>query len=477
MKNKKLLSFMAVIAIGTSQMIAADYYVAANGNDANPGTEAQPFGSPEMAFLSLIPGEPTTIHLQKDATFTVGSIRLEDDCIVKLVGDNSTLKAAATPGREGGEGSRILRIGKGAEAEISGVNFVNGRQVGYFAGGAIFDLGKKLIIDNCSFVNNEAGSAGGAVASRGHYVKITNSFFDGNYTIGGGSTGGAINMVGNADAENFGELHVENCAFVNTEITEGGGHATVIGIYDPCEDVCYSLTGKLSVINCTFLNSKNVQAYQADIDIADNGDCEFLMVNNTIVGSDCGLRLFFQDAPCYMFNNFIYANKAGITTELSIAESDREGITAVNNVIIGGEQAVNEYVDDPMLNGNGNTLGLAKDNSLASFGMAATVTRDGNIGYMAIGQTSKLIDKGLDDSSEYTGTNRIPATDCRGVANGKKDIGAYEYGNNNGVSAIVTNDANAPVVYYNLQGVQVAEPANGLFIERRGNSVRKVIIK
>lgn len=45
-----------------------------------------------------------------------------------------------------------------------------------------------------------------------------------------------------------------------------------------------------------------------------------------------------------------------------------------------------------------------------------------------------------------------------------------------GVSAIEA-DSNVPAVYYNLQGVEVAEPANGLFIEVRGNQVRKVTLK
>lgn len=45
-----------------------------------------------------------------------------------------------------------------------------------------------------------------------------------------------------------------------------------------------------------------------------------------------------------------------------------------------------------------------------------------------------------------------------------------------GVSDIVV-DANAPKVYYNLQGVEVANPANGLYIVRQGNKVSKVLVK
>lgn len=45
-----------------------------------------------------------------------------------------------------------------------------------------------------------------------------------------------------------------------------------------------------------------------------------------------------------------------------------------------------------------------------------------------------------------------------------------------GVSS-VTVDNNAPAVYYNLQGVRVDNPGNGLYIRRQGNTVTKVMAK
>ena len=38
-------------------------------------------------------------------------------------------------------------------------------------------------------------------------------------------------------------------------------------------------------------------------------------------------------------------------------------------------------------------------------------------------------------------------------------------------------DENAPVEYYNLQGVRVANPANGIFIKRQGSKVTKIYVK
>ena len=38
------------------------------------------------------------------------------------------------------------------------------------------------------------------------------------------------------------------------------------------------------------------------------------------------------------------------------------------------------------------------------------------------------------------------------------------------------NNDNAPVEYFNLQGIRVDNPENGLFIRRQGNKVEKIIL-
>lgn len=43
--------------------------------------------------------------------------------------------------------------------------------------------------------------------------------------------------------------------------------------------------------------------------------------------------------------------------------------------------------------------------------------------------------------------------------------------------ADITVDENAPVEYFNLQGVKVAEPANGIFIRRQGAKTEKIMVK
>ena len=53
----------------------------------------------------------------------------------------------------------------------------------------------------------------------------------------------------------------------------------------------------------------------------------------------------------------------------------------------------------------------------------------------------------------------------------------YVYYTGGSSVAEVAVDANAAVEYFNLQGVRVANPENGLFIRRQGNNVSKVYVK
>ncbi len=45
------------------------------------------------------------------------------------------------------------------------------------------------------------------------------------------------------------------------------------------------------------------------------------------------------------------------------------------------------------------------------------------------------------------------------------------------IETVEAADADAPVEFFNLQGVRVANPENGLFIRRQGNKVEKVVIR
>lgn len=64
---------------------------------------------------------------------------------------------------------------------------------------------------------------------------------------------------------------------------------------------------------------------------------------------------------------------------------------------------------------------------------------------------------------KYTGTQQINAIEVEC----KNDLSGIEN---------ILDDVNAPVEYYNLQGMKVENPANGLYIRRQGNKATKIIL-
>ena len=61
------------------------------------------------------------------------------------------------------------------------------------------------------------------------------------------------------------------------------------------------------------------------------------------------------------------------------------------------------------------------------------------------------------------------------VVNSDQKLISLNYpGAESAIESIEANDTNAPVEYFNLQGIRVANPENGIFIRRQGNQVSKV---
>lgn len=56
-------------------------------------------------------------------------------------------------------------------------------------------------------------------------------------------------------------------------------------------------------------------------------------------------------------------------------------------------------------------------------------------------------------------------------------IGVTSDGQTTGIEAVDADSADAAVEYFNLQGVRVAAPVEGLYIRRQGNKVEKVLVK
>ena len=83
-------------------------------------------------------------------------------------------------------------------------------------------------------------------------------------------------------------------------------------------------------------------------------------------------------------------------------------------------------------------------------------------------------DKSSKTLSLPEGTKSVVITPS--ATTGFNAINVY-YNDPSGVNDIVAEDSNAPVEYYNLQGVRVANPENGLYIRVQGKKATKVLVK
>lgn len=144
----------------------------------------------------------------------------------------------------------------------------------------------------------------------------------------------------------------------------------------------------------------------------------------------------------------------------------------INNVTVENCAGTIGFASNGHLNING-------DNSLNPivFASALTVPADGSLT-----NEQPIV---LNFASDYTpAAGNVVVTNCTDAA--KFDLVAADWhleakdgnlvlaeGETTGIDAIVA-DENAPVEYYNLQGIRVAEPSNGIFIRRQGYKTTKV---
>lgn len=103
-----------------------------------------------------------------------------------------------------------------------------------------------------------------------------------------------------------------------------------------------------------------------------------------------------------------------------------------------------------------------------------------NPGYASgFGYCSISVEPVADDENSYyiyayCATAKLDATNAQAAAAAQLKFTA---GDQAGIDNIAVDETAAPAVYYNLQGVQVANPENGIFVVRRGNKVTKEIVK
>lgn len=123
------------------------------------------------------------------------------------------------------------------------------------------------------------------------------------------------------------------------------------------------------------------------------------------------------------------------------------------------------------------SVGLYSDLTLSGSGYTNRATVEGYEGAAATEWPD-----GLSFSSGYVWTPNGDTNEFLLENNAESGMVAFTYvkvvysTTQTGINGI-DSDLDAPVEYYNLNGVRVAEPADGIFIRRQGSKVSKVVVK
>ncbi|MDR0413060.1 MAG: hypothetical protein LBH61_04585 [Dysgonamonadaceae bacterium] len=421
-----------------SQVFADDvFYVMQNGADTNSGTsQATAFKTLSKAVSMVAYDTPTTIYMEEGADFnSPATIQLGEGRKLAIVGNNTTVRSGDNPYF----GQRILTLGTSTEVKITGITFRNGCTRGGVPGGAIFFEGTRLEVDRCTFIENEANNSGGAIASRGKDLIVTNTVFHKNRAQSGYGWGGVIyhcGLYGNPLPEP-GSLIIRNCSFTENQAhtdTHGDvisfGHAyRDSGIPNGYTNVTY-----FELVNCLFKDNfnaggqTNLRPGPAEIYFTETrDDMAVNIINNTFYKSKALAVPFYFDRPFRLVNNVFYNKDAYVITCSSTSE-ERDPFIAYNNVVI-GEMI---KVDDPAFNAEKEAYGNRTFANYADIKLATVAKKDDSpVYYLPItDESSVLINAGLSSTAGKEGFDKeyIPATDMRGVAvQGVKDIGAFEF--------------------------------------------------
>lgn len=441
---KKLSLILALSVAGALPALAdMTYYVSPDGSDLADGlTEATAFRSITKAVGKLEDNTLCTICLQKDATFDVGgpeAIIVGENKKVVFKGENTTLKS----GDKEYLGDRIATIGVGSDARFEGLKFINGCTRDGIPGGAIFFEGNLLEIDRCTFSKNEANNSGGALASRGKDVIITNSVFDSNRVFSGYGCGAVLYHCGlpNAPKEKC-SLIIRNTSFTNNESRNdtSGDIIAFMHFYRGSEYTHkYSNVTYFELSNCLFKDnlagepSTSVRPRPSDICVANVRDeFEMNLVNNTFYNTKVLAFQSFFDTPWRLVNNLLY-NKNTFTVISENDSEDRDPLIAYNNVFV-GDFAENLHIDDPCLTTDKEEYGnlILPASEMSALSLSNRLTSEGSYAsYLPITDANSiLVDNGLSstaDLDDFT-DELIPSADICGTPTvGKKDIGCYEF--------------------------------------------------
>jgi predicted outer membrane repeat protein len=203
MKKITFLSLITCLFFVTSLLGQTTYYVKVGGDGTNGLTEATAFTTVNNAVIAASDGDKVIIvgPINQSGQVSIGkSLDFEGQ-------SGSVITATAT--------SRMYDINiAGKSISFTNITFQNANAS---VQGAVINLtgNSDVNISNCTFLNNKTTVNGGVVLAGGTgTLTIENSLFNGNSAARGGAI--AVSTTGR-------KLIVNGCTFVNNEVTNDGG--------------------------------------------------------------------------------------------------------------------------------------------------------------------------------------------------------------------------------------------------------------
>ena len=239
--------------------VASDDVVGANDTDvlADDGST-----SPNFAELeSSLDSSPVT--LSSDYKRAEGDHDIQITTDVEIIGDNHKIDADKL--------GRIFYVNSGCTLTLTGVTLLNGNAE---YGGAIYNNGGTVILNDCKFLNNTAQKSGGAVYNDQGTMSVTGSTFDGNDLTQRTTNG----WGGAAIYSNKGTVTITGSNITNNlkDIVHRGGTGTYTG--DLSSGAVTSKNGALTVIDSRF--EKNSGSYGGAI-LSDGADAVLTVSGST----------------------------------------------------------------------------------------------------------------------------------------------------------------------------------------------------
>ncbi len=290
----------------------------------------------------------------------------------------------------------------------------------------------------CRFVNNEAP----AIMSAANYfcgLLIDQCYFEDNNTLN--SLNPQLNLTVGLDRD----VIVRNCTLVGVQRAKVGGIAVANML---CTE------GQNNVLiegNTVTGHSYGVTTYyNMNAVIKNNTIVDNKYVANAMSGGS-GISIYDYKQNVWVEGNTIEDNYWGITL-INVAQDGSSGVYNFGKVEDPNAEDYNPGNNKFNNNGNGGVLYDFYNNG------PHTVYAQGNV-WGVEEQTEEQIETVITHKNDNEALGQVifmPA------------------GEENGIEGVEAE--NAPVEYFNLQGMKVANPENGLFIKKQGKTATKVVL-